>query len=59
MAARSSPLPPPLTLNRCLRHPGRSSFAGLQAPLVVCGRDARQQLRRSVRPAVLRMSSEK
>jgi ParB family chromosome partitioning protein len=56
---RRSVLPPTLTLNRRLPHPGNSSFAGPIAPLVLRRRDARPQLRRSGRPAVRKMSSEK
>ena len=40
-------------------HPGNSSFAGPLAPLVLRRRDARRQLRRSGRPAVREVSSEK
>lgn len=40
-------------------HPGNSAFAGPSAPLVRRRRDARPQLRRSGRPAVREVSSEK
>jgi hypothetical protein len=56
---RRSVLLPPLSLNRHLRHPGHSSFAGLLAPLVLRGRHARSQLRQSGRSAVREMSSRK
>ncbi len=56
---RRSVLLPPLSLNRRLRHPGRSSFAGLLAPLALRSRDARPQLPQSGRSAVREVSSRK
>ncbi len=40
---RRSVLLPMLSLNRRLRDPGRLSFRGLRAPLVLPSRDARSQ----------------
>ncbi len=56
---RRSVLLPTLTLNRRLRYPGYSFFAGLSAPLVLRSRDARSQLRQSGRSAVREVSSRK
>ncbi len=56
---RRSVLLPTLSLNRRLRDPGRLSFAGLAAPLVLPSRDARPQLRQSGRSAVREVSSRK
>ncbi len=53
---RRSVGPETLALNRRLRHPGPSSFAGLIALLVQPGRDARPQLHRPARSAVPGMS---
>jgi len=39
-------------------HPGHSSFAGLSAPLVLCGSNARPQLHPAARSAVREMSSK-
>lgn len=50
---------PTQLLNRHLRYPGHSFFAGLSAPLVLRGRDARSQLRQSGRSAVQRCLREK
>jgi hypothetical protein len=50
---------PTQLLNRHLRYPGHSFFAGLSAPLVLRSRDARSQLRQSGRSAVLEVSSRK
>lgn len=58
-SARRSVLLPTRTLNRRLRYPGHSFFAGLSAPLVLHSRDARPQLRQSGRSAVLEVSSRK
>ena len=48
-----------ILLNRRLRYPGHSFFAGLSVPLVLRSRDARSQLRQSGRSAVLEVSSRK
>jgi len=56
---RRSVLLPTRALNRRLRYPGHSFFAGLSAPLVLRSRDARSQLRQSGRSAVLEVSSRK
>ena len=56
---RRSVLLPTRALNRRLRYPGHSSFAGLSAPLVLRSRDARSQLRPSGRSAVREVSSRK